>query len=177
MIELSRDEARRFLLAVLENRREDAFAIVRSARLAGASVDDVQDHLLATVQREVGRMWLMADYLTEVRDLDHQIFPPMGALLSWLDRPATVEVFPIPRDTPDHSLLSFWAHPERVLDEAAREATSGFARQPREGVERVVGAVEADLRSGRWDERYGHLRGLEAFDAGLRIVTARLTRR
>ncbi|MCB9876217.1 MAG: cobalamin B12-binding domain-containing protein [Planctomycetes bacterium] len=56
-----RDDARRFLLAVLENRRDDAFAIVSAARQAGASVDDVENHLLSTVQREVGRMWLMAE--------------------------------------------------------------------------------------------------------------------
>jgi hypothetical protein len=37
-------------------------------------------------------------------------------------------------------------------------------------VERVVRAVEQDLASGVWDERYGHLRELEEFDSGLRLV-------
>lgn len=119
-----------------------------------------------------GRMWLMADYLYEVRDLDHRIFPTMEVLQGWLDRPSQVEVIPVARDTPDHTLMSFWAHPERVLDPGARAATSGFARQPPEVVDRVVAAVSADLESGEWDARYGHLRSLESFDAGLRIVVA-----
>ncbi|MFN3200412.1 MAG: class I SAM-dependent methyltransferase [Bradymonadia bacterium] len=121
-----------------------------------------------------GAMWLMADYLHEVRDLDMEIFPSIDEVVAALDRPAQVEVVPIHRDTPDHSLMSFWAHPERVLDADARQATSGFARQPEQVVERVVSAVKADLESGRWDERYGHLRGQETYDAGLRLITARV---
>jgi hypothetical protein len=117
-------------------------------------------------------MWLMADYLHEVRDMDLAIFPPMEAILSWLNRPARVDTLPVPRDTPDHHLLSFWAHPERVLDEGARQATSGFARQPAAVVERVVRAVREDLGTGAWDARHGHLRGLDALDAGLRLIVA-----
>lgn len=70
--------------------------------------------------------------------------------------------------------MSFWAHPERVLDPAARAATSGFARQPDEVVQRVVSDVTRDLKSGQWDRKYGQLRNLNEFDAGLRIITANL---
>ena len=129
--------------------------------------------VIVTIDPKVsGRMWLMADYLTEVRYLDHRILPDVQRVVDWLDRPATVEVVPVARDTPDWTLLSFWANPERVLDPAARFATSGFARQTDAVVERVVRDVEADLASGRWDERYGHLRELEAFDGGLRLIIA-----
>ena len=77
---------------------------------------------------------------------------------------------PIPRDTPDWMLGSFWAHPERVLDAQARAATSGFARMEPAVVDRVVAAVKRDLESGAWDARHGHLRQLEALDVGLRLV-------
>ena len=40
-------------------------------------------------------------------------------------------------------------------------------------VDRVVAAVAADLADGSWDERHGHLRTLDAFDAGMRLVVAR----
>ncbi len=130
--------------------------------------------VILTIDPEVsGRMWLMADYLHEVRDLDRAILPPVDTIVSWLDRPAVVDAVPVPRDTPDHNLLSFWAHPERVLDPAARAATSGFARQPEEVVARVVAAVEADLAAGRWDARHGELRSLPHHDAGLRLIRAR----
>lgn len=130
--------------------------------------------VIVTIDAELsGRMWLMADYLPEVRDLDHAIFPSVGDVVSWLDRDAEVDVVPVARDTPDHTLLSFWAHPERVLDDAARAATSGFARQPPEVVDRVVAALERDLASGAWDERHGALRERSHYDAGLRLVRAR----
>jgi SAM-dependent methyltransferase len=122
------------------------------------------DHVVSS------EMWLVADYLPEVAALDRRIFPAPGLLLEWLGGHGRVEVVPIPRDTPDWMLGSFWAHPERVLDEGARNATSGFARMQAAIVARVVAAVGRDLQSGAWDERHGHLRALDAYDAGLRLV-------
>jgi hypothetical protein len=40
-------------------------------------------------------------------------------------------------------------------------------------VERVVAAVGRDLENGSWDERHGHLRSLDAYDAGLRLVVGK----
>jgi len=114
----------------------------------------------------------MRDYLHEVGELDRRIFPPLDRLAGWLGGEVRTEVLPIARDTPDWTLGSFWAHPERVLDRDAREATSGFARMPPEVVERVVAAVERDLADGTWDARYGELRTLAEYDAGMRLVVA-----
>ncbi len=119
-----------------------------------------------------GRMWLMADYLLEVASMDLRIFPPPEQLAEWLGGEVRIEKVPIPRDTPDWQLGSFWAHPERVLDAHARAATSGFARMPTNVINRVVSDVSRDLASGEWDQRYGHLRELEALDVGLRLVVA-----
>ncbi len=119
-----------------------------------------------------GAMWLMADYLPEVAALDRQIFPSPAELARWLGGAVRAETVPIPRDTPDWNLGSFWAHPERVLDADARAATSGFARMSAEVVDRVVSEVSRDLASGLWDERHGHLRALDALDVGLRLVVA-----
>jgi SAM-dependent methyltransferase len=127
--------------------------------------------VILTCDPEVsGRMWLMQDYLPEVAEMDHRIFPTMDRLAAWLGGRTRIDVVPVPRDTCDWTLMSFWAHPERVLDATARAATSGFARMTAQVIDRVVRAVEADLQSGAWDARYGHLRTLEAYDAGLRLV-------
>ena len=83
-----------------------------------------------------------------------------------------VREVPISPDSPDWSLGSFWAHPERVLDTRARSSTSGFARMPPEVVDRVVAAVERDLRDGTWDARHGRLRKFAEYDAGLRLVVS-----
>ena len=119
-----------------------------------------------------GEMWLMADYLPEVAELDRKVFPSPQLLVGWLSGRTRVEVVPIARDTPDWMLGSFWAHPERVLDERARKATSGFARLEPSTVARVVRDVRRDLDSGVWDERHGRLRQLDSFDAGLRLIVA-----
>lgn len=131
--------------------------------------------VIVTIDPRVsGRMWLMADYLQEVASLDNQIFPLPETISEWLDCTTDIEVVPVSRDTPDWNLMSFWAHPERVLDGAARGATSGFARQTEAVVQRVVTAVAQDLQNGRWERRNGHLRSLDEYDAGLRIITAKL---
>lgn len=120
-----------------------------------------------------GRMWLMADYLPEVAELDHRIFPAIETLAGWLGGINDVQTVEIPRDTPDWTLGSFWAHPERVLDAGARNATSGFARMPPVVVDRVVAGVRRDLEDGAWERRHGYLRRLESFDVGLRLIVNR----
>ena len=129
--------------------------------------------VVLTIDAEVSaRVWLMADYLPEVAELDRRIFPAPETLARWLGGEVEIRELPIPRDTPDWSLGSFWAHPERVLDTQARNSTSGFARMPPEVVDRVVKAVERDLRDGTWDALHGHLRELDEYDAGLRLLVS-----
>ena len=119
------------------------------------------------------RMWLVADYIPEIAELDRRTCPPPETLGGWLDGDVEIRVVPISRDTPDWSLGSFWAHPERVLDAEARAGVSGFARMPPEIVNRVVQAVARDLEDGTWDARHGRLRQLDEYDAGMRLVVSR----
>jgi SAM-dependent methyltransferase len=126
--------------------------------------------------RVSARMWLMEDYLPEVAELDRRIFPAPETLAEWLGGEVDVQPLLLARDTTDWMLGSFWAHPERVLDVAARANTSGFARMPAEVVERVVISLRRDLEAGSWDERHGELRELEEYDVGLRLVAATMPR-
>ncbi|HEX3758234.1 MAG TPA: methyltransferase domain-containing protein [Kofleriaceae bacterium] len=120
-----------------------------------------------------GEMWLAKDYWPELAALDRAIFPPPAQLAAWLGGEVEIQPVPLPRDCQDWMLGSFWAHPERVLDPAARAATSGFARMAPAIVDRIVAAVGRDLADGTWDARHGALRALDAYDAGLRLVVAR----
>jgi SAM-dependent methyltransferase len=130
--------------------------------------------VLLTFDRDVSSdMWLVADYLPEVAELDRRTMPALEALTSWLGGETEVVTIPIARDTPDWMFGAFWAHPERVLDAAARQATSGFSRMPPAVIDRVDAAVRADLASGRWDGRHGHLRSLDACDVGMRLIVSR----
>jgi methanogenic corrinoid protein MtbC1 len=51
------DLARRFLLAALEVRRQNALDLIRRAADDGTSVADLHRHVLTPVQAEMGRMW------------------------------------------------------------------------------------------------------------------------
>jgi SAM-dependent methyltransferase len=129
--------------------------------------------VILTFDAEIsGRMWLVTDYLPQVGELDRRIFPTIAQLTEWLGPDTSVQTIEVPADTPDWTFAAFWAHPERVLDPAARAATSGFARTDPIVVEQVVARVRADLQSGAWDARHGHLRRLDAYDAGLRLVVS-----
>lgn len=129
--------------------------------------------VILTYDAEVAaEMWLAKEYFPELAAIDRPIFPPPTRIAAWLGGRVDIHPIAIPRDFRDWMLGSFWAHPERVLDPGARNATSGFARMPTEIVDRVVAAIGRDLASGSWDARYGALRQLEEFDAGLRLIVA-----
>ncbi len=123
--------------------------------------------------RVSSEMWLVADYLPELGALDRAIFPSPEQMSSVLGGSVTISTVPIPRDCSDWMLGAMWAHPERVLDEEARAATSGFARMDPEVVARVVRDVGRDLHDGTWERRHGRLRSRQEYDAGLRLVVAR----
>ncbi len=124
--------------------------------------------------RVCARMWLLADYLPEVAEMDRQIFPLPEIIYDWIGPTDKIEICPVKKDTPNWTLMSFGGHPEQVLDSNARAATSGFLRQPQYVVERGVAKVKRDLQNGDWDRKYGHLRDLSEFDAGLRLITSSL---
>jgi SAM-dependent methyltransferase len=115
-------------------------------------------------------MWLYRDYLPEAAALDRATFPSIKTLTHWLGDSVRVEPVLNARDTPDWTLGSFWAHPERVLDDAARRATSAFARMEPTVLDRVVSEVQRDLQDGAWDVRNGELRNLDQYDVGMRLV-------
>jgi hypothetical protein len=130
--------------------------------------------VIVTFDVEVSaRMWLVRDHLPEVAAQDALDFPPLEQLDTWLGGGAEVHTVPVSRDTPDWNFASFWAHPERVLDEQVTSATSGFARLDPAVRARAVESVRRDLQDGTWDARNGHLRELDAYDAGLRLVVHR----
>jgi SAM-dependent methyltransferase len=126
--------------------------------------------ILTYDQRVACQMWLVADYLPELGELDGRIFPLPESLQPAIGREVRVQPVLIPRDFEDWMLGAMWAHPERVLDPAARASTSGFARMAPQVVERVVRELGRDLADGSWDRRHGQLRALPEYDAGLRLV-------
>jgi hypothetical protein len=78
----------------------------------------------------------------------------------------------VPADCIDGFAGAYWNRPEAYLEPKVRQAMSCFASLDDAVVARGVEHLRADLRSGRWDERHGHLRQLDELDLGYRLVVA-----
>src|SRR5919201_4087955 len=87
-------------------------------------------------------------------------------------RPVTAVPVPLPRDCVDGLYSAYWARPERYLDDEVRRNISHFALAGDDGVTRGLARLAADLESGEWDRRYGHLRALKARALGARLFVA-----
>ena len=102
-------------------------------------------------------LWIPRDYFPEMFALKRRAGATSGALAEQLAG-ATVEPIPVPRDCTDQFFAALWARPEKLFDEEVVkpmwvwQSISEEARQS--GRERL----RADLESGAWEERFGHLR-------------------
>ena len=113
--------------------------------------------------------WLTQEYFPEILAHDRTIFPDTPTLAALLERtigPTRIDPLPVPHDCTDGMLCAHWRRPEAYLDPGVRAAISSFAR-----IDAAAGLarLRADLESGRWDARFGHLRALESADLGYRI--------
>ena len=113
--------------------------------------------------------WLY-DYFPALVTLDEGQMPKMADYEKWLGS-VEVSAVPIPHDCKDGFLAGYWRRPAAHLDARVRAAMSSFWKigDVTEGLKRL----EADLKSGAWEERYGALLELEELDCGYRLVVTR----
>lgn len=123
----------------------------------------------------LGALWIARDYFPEMLSLKRRAGATSGELIEVWDV-ATVEPVPVPRDCTDQFFAALWARPEKLFDEEVVKPIwvwqSISAEARRSGRERL----RADLESGAWEERFGHLRALPSLDVGLRLVSVPCTR-
>jgi SAM-dependent methyltransferase len=114
--------------------------------------------------------WMVRDYFPAIAGLHSDRISSL-ALAAELPA-ASVEPIPIPRDCTDLFFAALWARPELVLDpDVVRPMwvwQSLSEEDRRQGRERLA----ADLASGAWEERNGHLREEGALDVGLRLIVS-----
>jgi SAM-dependent methyltransferase len=118
-------------------------------------------------------LWIVRDYFPWAFDNHAAVMPPVGELAAMLPG-AEIATVPTPARCADGFFIALWDRPELLLDPNVRRASSSMHQIPPEEVERGVAKLSADLESGRWDERHGHLRELPELDIGLRLVTVEL---
>jgi SAM-dependent methyltransferase len=116
--------------------------------------------------------WLVRDYFPASTTFTHTTVAPGVRELGELFAVRSVDVVPVPSDCTDGFAFAFWNRPEAYLDAEVQAGISLFANLDdgarREGTARLAD----DLATGAWDVKYGHLRSLDEYDAGYRLLVA-----
>jgi SAM-dependent methyltransferase len=121
--------------------------------------------------------WLTAEYLPGFLDLIPARYRVAGVWRSELERslgPISLIAAPIPHDCLDGFYGAFWRRPAAYLDASVRDGISVFAALDADDVEHAVHELDADLRSGRWDERHRNLRDRSELHLGYYLAIAEL---
>lgn len=115
------------------------------------------------------RFWAL-DYFPAALDLPTEQDPPGERLLAEHLDVREIRPVLVPRDCLDGFGCAYWARPEAYLDPDVQAGMSWLALLPAEERERGTDQLRADLVSGAWDRRHGHLRTEAHFDGGYRLA-------
>jgi SAM-dependent methyltransferase len=110
--------------------------------------------------------WLEAQELQSERDAIGAV--EAASVLDVID----VQAVPIPFDCTDGFGAAFWGRPEAYLEPRVQQGMSWLAQLNPNVLARGASRLAADLDSGEWDRRHGHLRQLAELDVGYRLVIA-----
>lgn len=113
--------------------------------------------------------WLM-DYFPEPILVEQSRFPPIERLVALLGPDTRVELIPIPLDCTDGFNEAYYGRPERLLEPGVQGAMSSWTLVDPALVRQFEQRLSADLASGAWDARYGHLRTQPEYDGSLRLL-------
>lgn len=116
-------------------------------------------------------LWMARDYFPRILDFHAEVMLPIEELAAMLPG-AAVEPVPIPNGCTDGFWLAIWDRPEMHLDPDVRRASSSWHHMEQSEIDRGLENLAADLESGRWDGRNGHLRTQPELDVGLRLLIA-----
>lgn len=115
------------------------------------------------------RLWL-AEYAPELIAAERRRYPAVSAIAAAVGSGTEVIEVPIPIDCVDGFTEAFYARPEQFLDPRVRAAQSAWGFVDETATARAVTRLRADLDSGAWDTRHGHLRTQPEFAGALRLI-------
>src|SRR5262245_11644191 len=118
---------------------------------------------------EVGNFWLTEAYFPEIVELDRGRCPSVNEIVAHLGD-CRMDRVAIPHDCVDGFLAAYWRRPEAYLDPNVRAGISGFALLNQDVVAQGVAHLKADLESGVWEQRFGHVRQLDTLDVCYRLL-------
>ena len=116
-------------------------------------------------------LWLTRRYVPRIREWDRDRFPTLAMVATVLGE-LNVDPVPIPHDCSDGFLGCLWGRPGAYLDAEVRFGMSGFHPHDEATTEAGLERLRADLGSGEWERRFGHLRKREEMDLEYRLLVA-----
>ncbi|GII59161.1 hypothetical protein Pth03_75500 [Planotetraspora thailandica] len=114
-------------------------------------------------------LWL-AEYAPELIAAERRRYPKIDWIAERIGTTSRVETVPIPLDCVDGFTEAYYARPERFLEPEVRRSQSAWGFVDDAAEQRAVDHLRADLESGAWDARFGHLRDQPEFHGSLRLV-------
>lgn len=117
-------------------------------------------------------LWFVRDYFPVIAGVHADRISGTG-LAAKLPA-ASLRPIPVPRDCTDLFFAALWGRPELVLDPGVVRPMWVWSRLPEAIRQQGLDRLAADLESGAWDERNGHLRSQAELDVGLRMVVSEL---
>jgi SAM-dependent methyltransferase len=121
---------------------------------------------------ELERLWL-AEYAPELITAERRRYPKIAGIAAAIGGTTEVIEVPIPIDCVDGFTEAYYARPDAFLDPRVRAAQSAWGFVPADAAARAVAQLRADLASGEWDRRFGHLRAQPEFHGSLRLLVGR----
>ena len=116
--------------------------------------------------------WIITDYFPQVVDLPtERAAPGADDFRAHLDVVSIVPV-PVPTDCTDGFGAAYWNRPAAYLDPIVQQGMSFFAQLDDDALAEGSARLAADLESGAWERRHGHLRDLDECDCGYRLLVA-----
>ncbi|HOF77271.1 MAG TPA: class I SAM-dependent methyltransferase [Smithellaceae bacterium] len=130
--------------------------------------------VLFTIDPRRGEPFWFKHYFPSIYGRLFDAFIPVEELISAFtgrnEVTVTVRGFPLPHDLSDMNMHSGWNRPEVYLDPVARCGMSGFAMADHSEVQAGLDLLGRDLKLGKWEQDYGHLRTKESYDLGFIFV-------
>jgi SAM-dependent methyltransferase len=116
------------------------------------------------------RFWFVRDYLPEWTA--HEATKATLARIAAALPGARVEPVLVPSDCADGFGCAFWRRPDAYLDPEVRASISVLSLLDPRVIRRATEHLEADLRSGAWNQRNHDVVDLDEYDGGYRLVIA-----
>jgi len=116
------------------------------------------------------RRWWLHDYFPAIWRLEMSRETRLDEVAGLLGGHVEVTPVPIPADCSDGFNGAYWRRPRAYLDPAIWRPMSALAQIPEADRAAGMSRLRADLDSGEWHRRFGHLLELSELDLGYRVI-------